>query len=672
VARRSVVFCFLKKKNTPPTGHISLFVATWCGTLVGYFFMKKTCVAYALRVQPVGCAAFFLKQKKKKRVMTTPKNPLLTLPRHLGLSPIFPMRHIFATCCFCVVLAVLQAQTTPSPQLRRTDAAATPASPTALAAGVPRPKLVVGIVVDQMRYDYLYRYAAQYGPDGFRRLLREGLSCEQNNYDFVPTYTGPGHACVYTGTGPSLNGVIANEWFEAGWFMPRDGNPRGVEHRYVTADTTVRTVGSPNKSGWHSPRVLLSSTITDELRLATNFRSRVVGISLKDRGSILPAGHLPSACYWFDDQTGNFVTSTFYATTLPSWVQVFNEKKLAETYLNRKWDRDSTWRYSEAFADWASKNYDKGRYSTVLAGSKFPHDLAALRRKMGLGVLRFTPWGNTMTLDFALETIEQMQLGADEDTDFLCLSFSSPDYCAHQFGVHSVETEDMYLRLDRDIARLLRYLDQKFGKDNVLVFLTADHGGAETPTHLAQRGIPAGVFPEDSLYAPLTQALRQRWPQLRDTIIRDGCNQQIWLHRAKIEAAGVDFDAVASAAADWLRGQAGVYGAWPTSELMSLPADLPYVVEMRRGIHPKRSGHVVFMLEPAWHPDAIFSTGGTTHGSPYPYDTHVPLIWYGFGIRPGAVQARTSVRDIAPTLAALLHIMEPNASTGRAIEGVVR
>lgn len=521
-----------------------------------------------------------------------------------------------------------------------------------------RPKLVVGIVVDQMRYDYLYRYQADYGTGGFRRLLREGLSCENTHYNYVPTFTAPGHSAIYTGTYPAINGIIANEWFDREW----------GRHRYVTTDTTVQTVGATGRAGQHSPRVLLTTTITDELRLSNSFQSKVVGVCLKDRGSILPAGHLASAAYWFDDKSGNWITSTYYPDSLglPQWVQDFNSRRVADGYLAKPWDKLPGIRYDESFAGWHAKGYDQGHYIKMAGG--FPHDLPALRQQLGYGVLRFTPFGNSLTLDFALETIDKMQLGQGEATDFLCLSFSCTDYIGHQFGVHAEETQDAYLRLDADLARLLTALDQKFGKNNVLVFLTADHGGGETPVELIDARVPSGIFPESKLEAALENTLTTTLGVNADYILECG-NQQIWLNWSAIDELSIDPNKIANTISDFLRMQPGVSDVWTQDELLSMPPDYPFAPELRRGILPRRSGDILFQLEPSWHPDdQAFGTGGATHGSSYPYDTHVPLLWYGWHVPTGESQAPVSITDIAPTLAALLHIMEPNGSTGAVIQ----
>lgn len=526
-----------------------------------------------------------------------------------------------------------------------------------------QPKLVVGIVVDQMRYDFLYRYQSKYGSGGFKRLLGEGFSCESARYNYVPTYTAPGHAAIYTGATPSLSGIIANDWWDPEW----------RKHRYVTTDERYKTVGSTNvKVGQHSPSVLLSTTIGDELRLSNNFQSKVVGVCLKDRASILPAGHIPNAAYWFDDATGNWITSTYYPDSvgLPKWVQDFNARRLADTLLSQNWEKLISGTYHESFSDW--DKYNDGEYAKYFIGKKMPYDLPDLKKTGGYGLLRFTPFGSTYTLDFAMEAINRMQLGADEVTDLLCVSFSGPDYCAHQFGIHGEETEDTYLRLDRDIARFLEFLDKKFGKNNVVVFLTADHGGAETPAHLKDLRIPAGVFPESKLEDVLEKAIADVLGTPAN-YIQEISNQQIWLNWDAMSDLDIKPDDVASVIIDYLRAQPGVYDAFTRDELMMLPAEYPFAPELRRGIHLRRSGDILFQLEPAWHADdKTFSKGGTTHGSPYPYDTHVPLLWYGWKIKPGVTYAPVSITDITPTLAAMLRIMEPNGCQGKVIEEVLK
>ncbi len=528
--------------------------------------------------------------------------------------------------------------------------------------GFAQPKLVVGIVVDQMRYDYLYRYQSKYVSGGFKRLLREGFSCANTHYNYMPTYTAPGHAAIYTGATPAVSGIVGNEWWDTSWHAKR----------YVTTDKRYKAIGTPNqKAGQQSPSVLLSSTITDELRLANNFRSKVVGVCLKDRASILPAGHIPNACYWFDDATGNFITSSYYPDSLglPKWVQDFNARRLPDAYLSKPWKTDPAFRYDESFANW--DNYNDGLYVKYFSG-KMPYNLPDLQKKGGYGVIRFVPAGNSLTLDFAMEAAEKMQLGQDEYPDFLCISFSSTDYCAHQFGIHGEETEDVYLQLDRDLARFFDFLDQKYGKNNVLVFMTADHGGAETPAHLQDLRIPAGVFPESKLEDALNQILGAAFGKNAD-VIHQVINQQVYLHHDTLALLKWNLNKVNQLIINYLRAQPGVHDAFTRAQLQALPVDYPFVSEIRRGIHPRRSGDIIIQLEPAWHPDdELFARAGTTHGSPYAYDTHVPLLWYGWQIPSGSTYAPISITDIAPTLAAMLQIMEPNGNTGTVIQEVMK
>lgn len=526
------------------------------------------------------------------------------------------------------------------------------------------PKLVVGVVVDQMRYDFLYRYRDSYSENGFKRLLKEGFSCENTHFNYAPTYTGPGHAAIYTGTTPAINGIIANEWWDPQW------NRR----RYVTEDTlpSVKTVGSPEvKVGQHSPRVLMSSTITDELKLAYNFRSKVVGVCLKDRGSILPAGHIPDGAYWFDDKTGNWITSTYYAKTgvLPDWVTRFNQQGLPEKYLAQGWKKIEGHEYRQSYDDW--KQYEDATYQP-LAGD-FPYDLNKIKSEnKSYKVLRIAPQGTSFTFDFARAAVSQMQLGLDADPDFLCVSLSSTDYCAHQFGIHAEETEDTYLKLDREIGQFVSFLDEKVGRDNYVLFLTADHGGAETPEHLKALNFGVGVFDEDNLEKSLENTLGQ-YLGMNANLIKYIANQQIWLDWDVIDELEINPSDVASVIAQQLRDSAAVYDVFTRDELMTLPADYPFAPLLRGGIHPKRSGDIIYQLNPGWHSEVpLFGGGGTTHGSTYAYDTHVPLIWFGGPIRPGETFSSVNITDIAPTLAAMLRIMEPNGCTGKVIESVMK
>lgn len=539
------------------------------------------------------------------------------------------------------------------------------------ARSLERPKLVVGIVVDQMRYDYLYRYWDKFGRDGFRRLLGEGFSYENTHYNYVPTYTGPGHASIYTGTTPSVHGIIGNNWW-----VREEG--KGT---YVTEDKTVQPVGGSVAAGQMSPRHMLTTTITDELRLASNFQSKVIGVCIKDRGSILPAGHAANAAYWYDGSNGSFITSTFYTQALPEWVTQFNNRRLPAQYLSKPWETLlPIAQYTESTADdvpW--EGAFKGEAKPV-----FPHDLPALsatpvvqvRANMqaagekppvatpaNLDLIRSTPFGNTLTADFAIETMRAEQLGQRGFTDFLALSFSSTDYVGHQFGPNAVETEDTYLRLDQDLARLLSYLDKAVGKGNALVFLTADHGGAHSPDFLTANRLPAGgVGPKlmrDSLQHELVRRHGAgKW-------VLDYENQQVYLNRPLIAQKKLDLRRFQDEVVEVALKFTGVTRAITSDDLQKSHWESGMLMYLENGYYPKRSGDVMVVLEPGWLESYSFPINkGTTHGSAAAYDTHVPLLFWGWHVRHAESNAPAKITDIAATIARFLHIQEPDGCTG--------
>src|SRR5690554_4048145 len=312
------------------------------------------------------------------------------------------------------------------------------------------PKLVVGIMVDQMRSDYIHKYWDKFGEDGFKRLVNEGFSFTNNHFDYMPTSTGPGHASVYTGTTPSVHGVMGN-----GWYVRETG--KNINVIEVSGYSGVGT--EPGKESDKSPGNVLSTTVGDELRLHTNFRSKVIGVSRKDRGAILPAGHTGEA-YWYEGSTGNFISSSYYLEELPAWVQAFNSRNLAQEYLKEPWETLlPIEQYVESMAD-------DNPYENLFKGAEapvFPYNLPELAKTEGLGILASTPFHNDLLLDMAIAAIEGENLGSRETSDMLSISFSATDGIGHQFGPSSIEVQDTYLRLDQTLAKLLDYLDEHFG-----------------------------------------------------------------------------------------------------------------------------------------------------------------------------------------------------------------
>jgi predicted AlkP superfamily pyrophosphatase or phosphodiesterase len=515
-----------------------------------------------------------------------------------------------------------------------------------------KPKLVVGIVVDQMRYDFLYRYSEKYTSGGFKRLMNEGFNCRNNHYDYAPTVTAAGHAAIFTGSVPAIDGIIGNEWF----------NKKSGKVVYCVEDTSVRTIGSDSKAGLMSPKNLLVSTITDQLRIANNFQSKTIGIALKDRGSILPAGHTANAAYWFDSKNGAWITSTFYMNDLPQWVKDFNGLKMPQKYMAEGWKTLLPMeQYTESTAD-------NQPYEAKLSGEKtptFPHELAAQAGVNLLEVIRTTPFGNTLTKDFALAAIQNENLGKSPKTDFLTISFSSPDYVGHSFGPNSIEIEDTYLRLDKDIAEILTSLDNNLGRGNYLVFLSADHGVADVPGFAQSQKMPAGVLDASVSSKEVKAALKNAFGE--GEFIRAEDNSQIYLNDSLLKAKALSYAQIHAVVRETLLKRDDVADVVDLHNLgnTTLPDyQLSYV---KNGLNPRRSGDIMIVLNPSWF------TGrkqGTTHGTLYRYDTHVPLLFYGWKVKTGETTTRTHISDIAPTVADFLNILEPNGSIGNVIGGI--
>ncbi|MDO3643272.1 alkaline phosphatase PafA [Mucilaginibacter sp. L3T2-6] len=519
---------------------------------------------------------------------------------------------------------------------------------TPVSADVPRPRLMVGIVVDQMRWDYLFRYYSRYGNGGFKRLLNEGFSCDNTQIDYLPTFTAPGHTCVYTGSVPAIHGIAGNDFI-----VQATG-----KSMYCAEDTTVQTVGSTSDAGKMSPRNMLVTTVTDELRLATNFRSKTIGIALKDRGGILPAGHTANAAYWFDDKTGNWISSTYYMKDLPQWVKDLNDQKLPETYLKQDWT--TLYPIETYVQSTADSNGYEGKFRGMTAPT-MPVKTSGMY-KNNLGLIRSTPYGNTLTLDMAVAAINAEKLGQRDVTDFLTVSFSSTDYVGHQFGPNAIETEDTYLRLDRDLATLFTYLDAKVGKGKYAVFITADHGAAHNPNFLKDHGVPAGVWNEGQALKGLNAYLSSKYTI--DGLVRSLTNYQVNLNNYAVNYAHLDVDKLKKDCMDFLQKDPAI--AFVVDMQKPMTADLPEVLRTRviNGYNAEHSGVIQIMLKPGY-----FTGGatGTTHGTWNPYDNHIPLVFMGWGINHGRLDRETHMTDIAATVAALLHIQTPNGCIGHPI-----
>jgi hypothetical protein len=517
---------------------------------------------------------------------------------------------------------------------------------------VQRPKLVVGIVIDQMRWDYLYRFYDRYDANGgFKRMLNKGFTCENTLIPYAPTITACGHSSIYTGSVPAINGISGNFWWDK-------DQMRSV---YCTEDKSVNTVGSSSALGKMSPKNLLVTTVCDELRLATNFRGKVIGIAIKDRGGILPAGHSANAAYWYDNTVGDWITSTYYMNELPKWVKDFNAQKLVDKYYQQGW------KLLYPANTYVQSTADEKSYEGKPFGNSFPYDLTKFVGK-NYGQISTTPFGNTMTAEFAKAAVVAEQLGMDNITDFLAVSFSSPDYIGHTFGPNSVEAEDGYLRLDKELGSLFNFLDAKVGKDQYTVFLSADHGVTQAPEFMKENKIPAGRVPVSAMVTKLNKAVKEKYNI--DSVIVSDDNYQLHLHDARIEAAKVDKDELVEWLVDKMSAEPGIARAFALKDVNTVPLPAKIRMMINNGYSPRRNGDIQYILLPQ-HVEA-YSTTGTTHGLWNPYDAHIPLLWYGWGIKHGKTNRETYMTDIAATVAALLHIQMPSGCIGQVVEEVIK
>lgn len=516
-------------------------------------------------------------------------------------------------------------------------------------AVLDRPKLVVGIVVDHMRWDYLYRYYNRYGEGGFKRLLNEGFSCGNTFLNYIPSITGVGHASIFTGSVPSIHGIAGNSWVD-----PATGKPV-----YCTDDSTVVGVGvAASPKGKMSPRNLLATTITDELRMATNFQSKVVGVSLKDRASILPAGHNPTAAFWFDEASSRFITSSYYMRQLPEWVNAFNATRPVDQLIENGWNT------LLPVSQYTESSPDDSPWEGLLKGADKPVFPYNLKKAFVQDHSSFeqTPFGNTLTLSFARAAIDGYRLGQEQTTDFLTINCASTDYAAHLYGPNSIELEDTYLRLDNDLNAFFRYLDAKVGRGRYLVFLTADHAGAHSEGFLAEHKMPTGLLDE-----ALTTRLAKRVKEMfgSDKLIARINTFQVTLNNHLVDSLQVDREKLKTVIVEFLKRQEGILYAADQDKLAVSSIPEPIKTMAINGYNPQRSGTVLYIPQAGWTPASYAK--GANHSLWNPYDTHIPLLFMGWKIKPGYSNRMMQVTDIAATVAALLHIQMPSGCIGSPI-----
>ncbi|PKP22461.1 MAG: alkaline phosphatase family protein [Bacteroidetes bacterium HGW-Bacteroidetes-21] len=512
-----------------------------------------------------------------------------------------------------------------------------------------RPKLVVGIVVDQMRIDYLYRYWNKFENNGFKKLVNEGAFYKNAHLNYIFTQTGCGHATIFTGAEPSVHGIVSNYWYL-----------RSKKQKlYCCEDKNVTPVGSDTKKGNRSPVNMLASTVGDELRVSTLMKGKVIGVSLKDRAAILPAGHTANAAYWYDSDSGNMITSSHYMKQLPKWVLDFNAKKLADVYLDRLWTPLlPIEQYTESLPDSNKFEYGFGNGQSV-----FPYDLAFISKKdktsRNYEVLMDTPFGNTLTKDFAIATIMNEELGKDDIPDMLTVSFSSTDYMGHRYNPYSVEMEDVYLRLDKEIAHLIEFIETEVGKENVVIFLTADHGSSQHPDYMKSIKYPQGKFNPSYSMTLLKSYLNAVYGQ--GEWVMEYIDGQIYLNHNLIEDSKLSLKEVQEKTADFMIQFNGIANAMSAYSMVNTPFSDGIFKFMQNSFNQERSGDVFINLRPGWVEES--SIYMVNHNTPYSYDTNVPLIFYGWKIPRQTVYQKVNITSIAPSISFMLNISTPNGCT---------
>lgn len=513
---------------------------------------------------------------------------------------------------------------------------------------ISKPKLVVGIVVDQMRYEYLYRFQNCYGEDGFNRLLKSGTNFTFAHYNYIPTSTGPGHATIYTGTVPYYHGIIGNDFYD-----------RALKKSvYCLADEKYHSVGSGDSEGQKSPSRLLATTITDQLKLFSNGRSKVISISLKDRGAVLPGGHNPDGVYWYDSKTGNFISSGYYVNSLPDWVIEFNNKKLVDKYLA------GGWLLSLPQEKYQINPSDDSKYEKDLfkeGKTTFPHYFNNLSDKEKYEKFEHTPFANQILVELAKSALVNENLGKGDEIDFLAISFSATDHIGHEYGTFSYELLDTYIKMDKQLAEVLDALDNQVGNGNYLLFLTADHAAVETPGYLEDHGMPTGGFNTKNSLDKIWNFAKQNFGD--EKIIENHSNKQFFLNTDFIKKNNLDIHKVQQTFADFIRENFNsVTGIFTRDFLETQIASREQMNFIVNSFHPAVSGDIAYELKPGYLVN--FLEQGTTHGSSYNYDTHVPMIFYGWNVPVQTINSPVYIVDIAPTIADMLKITEPSACIG--------
>lgn len=517
------------------------------------------------------------------------------------------------------------------------------------------PKLIIGIVINQMRYDYIYRFWDKLDDNGIKLLIERGTFCKNTRFNYQFSQLGVGNASIATGTTPSVHGIIAREWY----LSLQD------KMEYYTEDPNQKSVGGDFDNGHHSPRLLFCTTFADELRLSNDFRSKVFSVAMEPGPAIFSGGHTANAAFWFDNFSGNWMTSTYYCDSLPRWAAEFNNKKFSDIYIAQEWNTLLPInQYTESLPD-------KNKYETGFNGkTSFPYLLQELsgQKKKGrkdYSILMKTPFGNLLTKDFAASLIVSENLGKDEYPDVLMISFTAMEHIGNLFGPNSVEIEDAFIRLDKEIAHFIQFVNSTVGKENTLFFLTSDHGVAQIPSYLTDVKIPAGYFNHVGAMSLLKSALNNIYG--RGEWIKSYHSQQIFLNHNLIDESKLNLQEVQDYVAQFMLQFSGVANAITSYTLQTTDFTSGVFQKIQNSYNQKRSGDVIITLKPGWIEQG---NGSTDHSSSYAYDSKIPLIWYGWKIGRGTITEPVDITDIAPTISTFLNINYPNACTGNPISEI--
>jgi predicted AlkP superfamily pyrophosphatase or phosphodiesterase len=514
-----------------------------------------------------------------------------------------------------------------------------------------KPKLIIGVVISGMRYDCITRYWNKFGEGGFKKLVNKGVFCKNAHHDYLIAESGAGYASIATGAYPDVHGIVSDYWYD---------RLRNKVTNCIESEKAA-TIGGSYEEGRYSPARMLAGTLSDQARVASQFNSKVISISLDPRAAILSGGHTANAAYWFDNQYGKWITSSYYYDSIPFWVNDFNSKELSGIYLDKVWETlYPISEYTESIAD--NNKYEKGLGGRVT----FPYDLKILspakKNKRNFEILKFTPYGNTYTKDFAIAAIVNENLGKGEYTDWLQLSFSATSYLGKNFPVWSVEMEDTYLRLDKDLEHFLNFIDEQVKMKNVLIYLTSENALADNPTFLADNGMPSGYFNYNNAMFLLKTYLNLIYGN--GEWVNFYYAQQIYLNRQLIDDSKLSFVDFQDRVSGFMTQFEGVSNALTSVNMLTNNYTRGYFEKIQKSFSQKRSGDILLHLSPGWIEKGV----DTEYESSLHYDTHVPLIFYGWKLGRTSITRPVSVTDIMPSIALLLDMTRPGSIEGNLIE----